>query len=75
MRVVRRPESTSIPTDSMTAEISAADGEVLPPMVSKRYAARYFILADFCSKLVSRRSQKAGAREVQLSFRKMVVVL
>lgn len=43
----RRSESASMPTDSRTALTSAADGEVLPPTVRRRYAARCFILTVF----------------------------
>merc|ERR1711977_756619 len=46
IRVERRSSSASIPTDSRTALTSDSDGEVLPPMVRGRYAARCFILRD-----------------------------
>ena len=55
----RRSSSASIPTDSRTALTSDSDGEVLPPMVRRRYAARCFIL--LAGRMVSawRRSSEA----------------
>jgi hypothetical protein len=56
---------------------SAADGEVLPPTVRRRYAARCFILSDFCRKrnLSARLLRNKAARKAHLDVRKKMLGL
>ena len=46
INVSRRSSSASIPTEARTPLTSSADGEVLPPRVRRRYAARCFMVIN-----------------------------